>query len=267
MSERKFVTPSNPNYGNGVFRRRILLRSLGQNVIAELEDDNHAFHINMGHDGHVINSIAVDFVRVPRDVCDGAGKPLGQLVGAALSDSPLALTMYADSRANCTHLFDLLSFAVTHAKRGEKRRQYHALIWDQRNGKMSFELQCNSDVVLAGVLHQGIFLSPAKFHGRSIYNGFTTWGREALDSIQLEAALVLQRAHFVSITRRLQMDKLAGIRVIDVFGQSAQEAVCYAHIPGVLEHSVWLPNAVRNYSETPDDILAFSWPKESLAQN
>jgi len=262
MSDRKFLAPSNQNYGKGVFRRRILLRSIGQSVIAELEDDNHAFHINMGHDGHVINRIDVEFVRVPRNLCDGAGEPLRQLVGAELSASPLALTMYADPRANCTHLFDLLSFAVTHAKRGEKRRQYDALIWDERDGKMYFELQSNCDVILAGVLQQGIFLSPALFGGRSIYNGFTTWCREALDSLQLEAALVLQRAHFVSITRRVQMDKLAGIRVIDVFGQSTQEVVCYAHIPGLVEQSFWLPNVARNYSETPDEMLAFSWPRE-----
>lgn len=91
MSSKLIHIEANPNYGSGVFRRRILLRSAGQRVIAELEDDNHAFRISMGHDGRVITEIESEFLRVPKSTCDGARDPLMVLVGSPLSDSPLAL--------------------------------------------------------------------------------------------------------------------------------------------------------------------------------
>jgi hypothetical protein len=253
MSSKLLQIEANPNYGSGVFRRRILLRSAGQRVIAELEDDNHAFRISMDHDGRVITGIESEFMRVPKSTCDGARDPLMALVGSPLSDSPLALCERADPRANCTHAFDLLSLALTHAKREEKQRQYDALLWDERDGEMRFVVQRNSEDFLSGVLRGGEFLSPDPFSGRNLRKGFTSWARDALDHEQLEAALVLQRAHFVSITRRILMDGLAGSRVAD---EPMPTGVCYSYNPGVIEESINTPD-VRDYSETPEKMLAF----------
>jgi hypothetical protein len=253
MSSKLIHIEANPNYGSGVFRRRILLRSAGQRVIAELEDDNHAFRISMGHDGRVITEIESEFLRVPKSTCDGARDPLMVLVGSPLSNSPLALCDRTDPRANCTHAFDLLSLAVTHAKREEKQRQYDALLWDECEGEMRFELQRNGEDFLSGMLRGGEFISPDPFTGKNLRKGFTSWARDALDHEQLEAALVLQRAHFVSITRRILMDGLAGSRVAD---EPMAKGVCYSYNPGVIEGSINTPD-VRDYSEAPEKMLAF----------
>lgn len=147
----------------------------------------------------------------------------------------------------------MLSLAVTHAKREEKQRQYDALLWDERDGEMRFELQRNGEDFLSGMLRGGEFLSPDPFTGKNLRKGFTSWARDALDYEQLEAALVLQRAHFVSITRRILMDGLVGSRVAD---EPMTKGVCYSYNPGVIEESINTPD-VRDYSEAPEKMLAF----------
>ncbi len=254
MSSKDFPLEFNPDYGSGVFRRRILLRSSGKSVIAELEDDNHAFRITLGHDGRVITDIDAEFLRVPKSTCGGAREPIMALVGAPLSDSPLALCDAADPRANCTHLFDLLSLAVTHAKREEKQRQYDGLVWDECEGEMRFEAQINGQVIIAGTLKGGVFLSPEPFTGRNLSKGFISWARETLGREKLEAALVLQRTHFVSITRRILMNKLAGTRVAD---EPMPKGVCYSYNPGIIEDAINMPDVVRDYSACPEKMLAF----------
>ncbi len=253
MSSKPFRMEPNPDYGGGICRRRILLRSIGQRVIAELEDDNHAFRVTMDHDGRVITGIEAEFLRAPKSTCDGAANPLMVLVGAPLSDSPLAMCKETDPRANCTHVFDLLGLAVTHAKRGEKQRQYDAAVWDERDGEMRFELQRNGELVFAGVLKAGEFLSPDPFTGRNLRKGFTSWAREALDNELLEAAIVLQRTHYISITRRVRMDMLAGTRVAD---EPMPKGVCHSYNPGVIEESINTPD-LRDYSESPEKMFAF----------
>ena len=118
---------------------------------------------------------------------------------------------------------------------------------------MRFEVQRNGEVILAGVLRAGEFLSPDPFTGKNLRKGFTSWARDALDHEQLEAALVLQRTHYVSITRRVLMDGLEGSRVAD---EPMPKGVCHSYNPGVIEGSINTPN-VRDYSETPEKMLAF----------
>jgi len=262
MSSTKIQIVPNPNYGTGIFRRRILLRSMDARVIAELEDDNHAFRVIMGHDGHAITEIETEFLRVPKNTCSGARDPIRVLIGTPLSASPLALCDAGDPRTNCTHVFDLLSLAVTHAKRGEKQRQYDALVWDERDGEMPYEIQRNGDVILVGILKEGIIQGPDPFTGKNLRKGFTTWARGALDNDRLETALVLQRAHYVSVTRRVLMEKMTGSRVID---EGMPSGVCYAYYPGIIEHSINEPK-VRDYSEAPEKLLAFSLPLDSPAE-
>lgn len=247
--------PLNPNYGQGMFRRRILLRSAGQSVVAELEDDHHALRITLTHDGATVKTIEPEFLRAAHSTCSEAGAVLGAVEGAALSDSPLAVNNYTDPRLNCTHLLDLLSVAITHASRGKRWRQYDITVWDEREGLTRFELQMNSTIKLAGHLKGEVFVDCPPFTGRRINGGFTRWASQALGPEDLEAALMVQRGYLVSLARRYDFDSLAGVRT-SAF--SHMVGTCHVFQPGIIERGIRLAGVIRDFSDCPEKMLAFS---------
>lgn len=118
VAAKPFAMFPNPDYGTGCYRRRVRLQHLGaQTVLAEMEDDQHGFRITVQHDGHAITQIHSESLRIPMTTCGGAGDVLAQLVGVPLSDSPRSLAAHANPRAHCTHQYDLLGLAITHARR------------------------------------------------------------------------------------------------------------------------------------------------------
>ena len=121
-----FAMTLNPHYGTGMYRRRVRLshgvEADQRQVIAEMEDDNHGFRLVVTHDGQQITAIESNALRLPMTTCADAGSVLRQLVRVPLSDSPRALAAHSNPRLHCTHQFDLLGFASTHALRAQAVR-------------------------------------------------------------------------------------------------------------------------------------------------
>ena len=109
--------PTNPDYGDGLYRRRIRLTALDREVTGELEDDCHGFRVRVSHDGAAVTDISADTLRVPLTTCSGAIRPLRALVGTRLHTPPPAIVAAVDPRANCTHLYDLTLLAIAHLDR------------------------------------------------------------------------------------------------------------------------------------------------------
>jgi len=84
--------PLNPNYGAGIFRRRIALTRNDSHIDVRLEDCNHAFQLKLFHnDGHVTD-IQARAIRHPLSTCPGAADGVrpespGQHRGATLRDA------------------------------------------------------------------------------------------------------------------------------------------------------------------------------------
>lgn len=55
--------PANPNYGSGVFRRRISLIRQFNEVSVDLEDCNHAFRLWIKHDGSTVVEVKANLNR------------------------------------------------------------------------------------------------------------------------------------------------------------------------------------------------------------
>ena len=82
----------NPNYGEGIFRRRIRLTAIPgsgtqPDIFGELEDTQHGFRTRIEHDGEKVTAIHGDPVRYPVSTCPGALGPLQELVGVVLGTS------------------------------------------------------------------------------------------------------------------------------------------------------------------------------------
>jgi len=132
----------NPDYGKGVFRRRIrLVRTqeapgCGQ-VHGALEDCNHGFQSTViFRDGKVVE-VKPQFMRIPFTTCDGAWKPLQNLVGAAIDSTPSQLLAIAPPLSNCTHLHDLTLLAIAHTQRSEMIVQYDIEVGDANQDGIS----------------------------------------------------------------------------------------------------------------------------------
>ena len=86
MEEPNDDVPRIPDYGSGVYRRRIRIEQVekhgrGGVVVGELEDDFHHFRARVTHDGQTVTAVEGQGLRIPWTTCAGATEPLTSLIG------------------------------------------------------------------------------------------------------------------------------------------------------------------------------------------
>jgi hypothetical protein len=252
---KPFAMTLNPDYGSGMYRRRVRLQNIDANtVLAEMEDDQHGFRITLSHDGQIIKSIHSDSLRIPMTTCGGAGAVLAQMAGVPLSDSPRSLAGHSNPRSHCTHQFDLLGLAITHARRDEAIRQYDVAIHDavdgiQRvvgdiDGVTVFDWQLRGHAIETGGVWQNV----------SVQKGFAQWAELHLPPEQLELALVLQRGMLVSTTRRVLIEPMEGMGLLD---DPMTKGVCYSYSEPVIQDAIRYGSNNRNFTDAPEQLLRF----------
>jgi hypothetical protein len=244
----------NPDYGNGIFRRRIRLAGSNGMVLAELEDTNHGFRSRVFHDGERVTDIQAGALRIPLSTCGGATEPIKQLIGTAIDTPAKTITTRVDPRANCTHLYDLTLLAIGHCQRGASTRQYDMEV-DDEVGEAAAEsrVYCNGELVLRWQARQWL-ISEGPFCGKPLYKGFAAWANEAYSGDEQEAAFALQKAYFVSQARRYNMNSMAGTPAND---QTAMHGVCYSYSAEVIDSAIRTADNVRDFTNTPEQLLKF----------
>lgn len=254
LPESDQTVQPNPHYGVGCFRRSIRLTGEAGVVHGELEDTQHAMRCTLRHDGERVMAIETHLSRLPMDTCASAGDPIQSLVGWSI-DTPL-LTLYSQGqpRRNCTHLFDLVSLAVTHALRGEVVRRYDVMVPDETSEPVVATIAREGEQVHAWKVFQGQILAPELLAGGSLFGGFTRRVSGLYQGDELEAALVLQKGFVVAQARRFDMEALAGTQGIF---QPLAEAICHSYTPGVIEQATRLGGSTRDFSDTPEKLLSF----------
>ena len=248
------------DYGDGVFRRHILLRVGPHSAYAALEDEPHAFELHMQHDGKCITDIQATWHRHPTDTCPGSAQMLKNIVGHPLSANPLALAKTADAFSHCTHFFDISSLMVTHCWRvlqaggGEQSFVYRAEVHDIKEGQQNSYLYCGDKLVLHWRSDdQQQILEPAAFAGRKVLKGLVGWVRDNLDQQTLEYCIMLQKAVFVSVGRMYNLDLFKG-QPAQAIGQPVGS--CYALRDG-REHVSLRTGDRLNYSDSATGMLRF----------
>lgn len=241
---------ANPDYGTGALRRRIRLVNRPGAVAAALDDNHHAMHAVLYHDGVRVTDIDAALIRMPTTVCPGAALAIRELAGMRL-DTPMAV-LYGDDRPrrNCTHLFDLAVLAMAQARRtGEDARVYDAVIPDETTAPAVIELQCNGARLLAWTVSQGTLVAPEKWRGKPMVSGFAAWAVQAMTGETLEAAMVLHKAYFVSRGRRFYVGGATGRPLTE---NKRMMGVCYAYGPERAEAGTFLGDHVRDFSQRID---------------
>ena len=254
----------NPDYGKGRLRRRVLLRKKPGAVIAELEDNHHAFRIRLFHDNHSVTAVNGDALRYPNNTCPGSLDLLNRLLGVELGKGPKAFSDVTEARAFCTHLFDLACLAYTHASRVDSSqvyssqdnatREYHAIVEDERDGIVKASVLVNNSILHRWDLKNNIIQNEGKMQGISPHTGFMRWVMQNLQGDEQEAAIVLAKAVFVAFSRRVDTSHVAGTQLVNGI---MPKDICYTYRSPVMDTAYHLPDTVKDYSDNPQDMLKF----------
>lgn len=252
--------PINPDYGNGCYHRHIQLSAETGLARGELEDDNHGFCVTVEHDGHQVTALHPETRRAPFTSCDGAVEPLQALIGLPLSDDAAKLIELTRPTANCTHLFDLTILTISQAarflKNGENRRRYEIRLSDQQPERdADCEIRRNGELVHHWQTRDWVITGPAELAGKVLFKGFRHWASEAFAGDEAEAAFALQKGYFVGNARQYNLKSLDGEAAIA--HKDYMYGVCYTYTSPQIERATRIASAVRDFSDTPEQLLQF----------
>lgn len=242
----------NPAYGSGVYRRHIQLERRGKQLLGALEDTHHGFSVLIDTDGEQVTAITPRFHRIPFNTCDGADKPLRNLLGAKLNATPLELVAQAQAQINCTHLLDLSLWTIAHSQREEAIVRYEVSVTDTQDGKNHLQVTRNGQLIHAWLADNHYqLIEPLHLAGKPLFMGFSAWANASFSGIENEAAFVLQKGNLVSVARMFQLEagKLAA--------EEHQRDVCHTYSPAHRQQARRLPDTVRDFSDCPEQLLRF----------
>ncbi|MDE0884792.1 MAG: hypothetical protein OSB70_04610 [Myxococcota bacterium] len=255
---RKRVVPRRADYGEGIYRRCIVLKAEEHHVRTELADDFHHFAVALSHDGEHAKRLSGEGIRVPWTTCPGALLPLRRLEGASL-DLPLTeLARYTDASAQCTHLFDLACLAFVHARRaragGAATRRYDITLPDRVQGTTRARLERDGLDLLEWKIEGNRIgeASPPSFEGLELsgrpFHRFIT---HEVDDDLAEAAWVLRRGVFIGGGRIHDFKRVdRGTTFQPVVG-----AACHTFGPDQVGQALPIHSSLRDFSAGRDKIL------------
>jgi hypothetical protein len=191
----------------GALNRRIRIAAREGEARAVVEDDFHHFRVTIAHDGRRVTAAKAEALRRPWTTCSLAADRLTELVGFALSPCASAILDHTDALQQCTHMFDLAGLAIAAAARGQSLRSYEAVVPDRRGDRTRASLARDGEPYLAWDLEGTTIVGARPFGGRDMRAGFSDWVKSALSLEEVEAALVLRRAIFISGGRGVDLDQ------------------------------------------------------------
>jgi len=246
-------SPGRLPYGEGIYRRRILLVADEGRVVGDMEDDFHRFGIEIEHDGERVSAVRGAAYRYPWTECGHAFAPLQAFRGAPLSARLAAVARGANPRENCTHLFDLAVLAVAHAAARRARRQYDIGVPDRVDGVTRATLERDGERLLAWDLDGSEIRNPPPYAGRDLRGAdFPRWAEAELDPDAAEAAFVLRRGVVIANGRLGNFDAARDASVLLSWAKNS----CHSFTPGIAEKALRVPGTTREFTRHPERLLA-----------
>jgi len=255
-----------PRYGERVFRRRIRLLADDATVVrGGLEDNLHACRLSLHHDGHAIRAIEAQWLRYPTRICPASTTHLERLVGRPLTGSRAEFRSWEDPRTHCTHLHDLLGFAVAQALRGTPSRQYDVTLPDPHEGESTLaEVALDGRVVHRWRIDHPRIAAPVELAGREVLRGFAAWSAQVWSGDELEAAAVLQMAIIVGTSQRWDLAAMRQRAPDETLSARERAAnTCFAYQNVRFDSALPVVDSVRDYGDAPEELVRFVQPGSS----
>jgi hypothetical protein len=237
--------------GADAYRRRTTVTAPEAGVVVcDLEDDFHHFVVTVRHAGGRVAAVECASHRWPWSTCPGAAEQLRALAGMPLAPRFTAAAQWADPKQNCTHQYDAACHAITHAYRGEARRQYDLEVpLRDAEGETRVRLWVDGTLRLDWHLSwAGIVDARPPFDAAPWRGGFMKWADATLDPDDAECAIALRRAADIGMGRGMDLD---GVPVASQLPAS-MTGVCHTMQPGVMEHALRHAGSIRDFSADPE---------------
>ena len=246
--------PLDPDYGQGAFRRGLPLRVAADRVRVELEDANHAFRLQLAHDGRQVTDVTADTLRHPFVTCGEAVGPLRRIVSCPLDADATRLRSGFPQGQNCTHLHDMTLLALAHAREVGLERHYEITVLDERAGRIEASIDCDGTTVHDWMVRDHAIAAPEAHAGRPMMRGFYAWVAQSYSGLALEAAVALQRGYFVAQSRRYRSwpatDYPAKVN-------NMPDGTCYSYNHGVVDRALRMEGTVWDLTHRRDHLLQF----------
>lgn len=199
--------PVNPNYGSGVFRRRIVRSCDGRYASASLLDDFHEMDVSLSVERGVIVDATASMARYPKTTCTGACGAIAALRGLPID----SLRSKVDRGGQCTHLFDLASLALSwlaaNGDEGEHVQVIEIALTDRdEKVRQQLDLTIDGATALSLKLRGETIVEPAQYGGRALFDGFGRWVSETFARDEAELWRLAQMSVFVARGRRHFVD-------------------------------------------------------------
>lgn len=235
----------NPEYGRGVYRRRIELAKAGTQVHVSLLDDFHDMRCVVEHDGKRVTNLDGEILRAPFTTCCSAGLALRELVHLPLTTGRAELYGAGRPQRNCTHLFDMVALALVHSLLPISERAFDFIVPDEGNGGALLQAFVDGQMVHSWDVVQETIRAPHRLSGRRLFGGFQSWAMATFDGVQLDAALGLQMAVFVARGRRYLVDQESGHWVKD---QPERIGACFSFTEPQFSIAKSIPGYSRDFT-------------------
>ncbi|MGD9598344.1 MAG: DUF2889 domain-containing protein [Steroidobacteraceae bacterium] len=247
------MLPPNPDFGTGLFRRRVRLRVAAHAAHVDLEDGVHAFRVSLRHDGARITAIEPTYVRHPFTTCPESASHLLAYVGRPLASIP-DLRRALEKRHSCTHVTDMTALALAHVGEEGLTRLYDIVVDDEREGRTRARISSDGRAVHDWTLAHHLLVEPRVLVGRPVMQGFHAWASETFAGSAFEAALMLQRGYFVAQTRRFV---ITPVKAHPAIGDGMPDGVCYSYSTPVVQRAERIDGNRRDFTHDPDAMLRF----------
>lgn len=242
----------NPDYGSGVFRRRLRLVVSTRRIDVDLEDSNHAFRLTLRHDGERIMVVEPDYVRHPFTTCPESRRFLSRLAGRPLAGTDARRVI--ETREACTHLMDMTSMALAHWHEDGLRRLYDLAVEDERDDRTLARISCDGAPVHEWVVVRHAIVEPHDLAARPVMKGFHGWASVTFAGMAFEAAMALQRGYFVAQARRFTTDPE---RDHPAIGDGMPDGVCYSYSRPAVQRALRIAGSKREFGSNPEGLLTF----------
>jgi hypothetical protein len=241
-----------PTWPPGLWRR-IVLTPEPHAISGALEDDVHRFHLRLEHADGVIIGVIARSVRIPMTGCPGASTFMVE----RLTGRTLAEVAAEDSRAHCTHLYDLAVVCAAHA--GDILPSlYDFKVADRVEGRTTATVERDGEQVLLWQLEGTGIVGPGGWAGRDL-KALSRWKHE-LPSDQAEWAELLRRAILVSGVRNFFDDTSEPAST-----RTHRLGACFNYQLPVAETSYRHPNWHRDWSLSDEAPLEDYTPLKGFA--
>lgn len=240
--------PANPDYGRGIYRRRLQFAADPTGMVAQVDDTHHSYWLAIDHNNIRVQSIDAGFMRSPTTACAGATAGLIALVGLPVA-APVSETLARlPVASNCTHLTDLACWSLAQAGRSAL---WEITVPDQVREPVWVEIARDGGAVHRWQIANHHILAPSNLTGRPMMKGFMNWARAAFEDDALLAATMLQRGLFVARGREHVVDRGEPVplaRAADMSGR------CWSYSGNRRESATGTLNYVRDFTSgvTPE---------------